>query len=135
MEVWGERFFSAPSTTFPGATITVTCSRKFDQLDVTETWWGITVEDEQGEPIEHAGNGFEYSSMDEFVCRLASYYDGTTSWTLDGRSQSMPFYEMLVRALPTNMLADAFRVSISPPTAAGRILAIYEAAFAEPKVG
>jgi hypothetical protein len=97
-------------------------------LDATETWWGITVEDEQGEPIGHAGNGFEYNSIDEFVCSLASFYDGTTSWTLEDSSKSMPFYEMLVRALPTNMLADAFRVSISPPTAASGIRAIYEAA-------
>ena len=132
MECWGERYFSAPSTAFPGATITVTCSRKFDKLDVTETWWGITVEDEDGQLIESSDNDLEVSSMDEFVSRLASFYDGTTSWTLDAGSQVMPFYDMLVRALPTNILADAFRLSISSPTAVGSVGEIARASPPDP---
>ncbi len=83
MDYWSEAASCAPSTAFPAATIWVTCRRQFRASDVIQTVWDIVVSTENGNLVESLDNDVEESSFEEFLRRLASFYDGSALWTRD----------------------------------------------------
>jgi hypothetical protein len=107
-----ETVFSSPSTTYPGATIEVICHRQFRGLQLLGTDWLVEVTDAGGELIDSFDNGAKERSIERLVNRLTSFYDGSTPWTLQDTGEEHSFFEMLVRALPENLIAERLAVDI-----------------------
>lgn len=96
--------FTAPTTRFPGAIISIHCTRYVDSSSTVETAWAINVLAEQGGWVDAPGADVVEDDLESFVSRLSVFYDGTALWTLDETEERFTFWEMIVRTLPENML-------------------------------
>lgn len=92
--------FSAPSSTFPGATISLECRRYFDSGALVETEWIVNVLSADGSWVAHPDADHIQSDLDSLVTMLAPFCDGETTWTADSSGRTMPFFEMVLSTWP-----------------------------------
>ena len=95
--------FAAPSTTFPGATISIECVRYFDGDRYRDGEWRTNVFAEDGGWVAHPSADNVQDTLDSFIAMLMPFYDGTALWRDDDTGESLTFWDMVVRTLPTNL--------------------------------
>jgi hypothetical protein len=95
--------FTAPSTSFPGATISVECSRIYDGEKYIEGTWATNVFAADGGWVEHEGSDNVQLTMDAFISMLSAFYDGSASWIDDDTGEQLSFWEMTLRTLPESL--------------------------------
>ena len=95
--------FTAPSTSFAGATISFECSRLYDGDQYVEGTWATNVFAADGGWVEHTGSDNVQDTMDAFISVLASFYDGSAMWTDDETGEQLSFWEMTLRTLPESL--------------------------------
>lgn len=95
--------FTAPSTSFPGATISVECSRIYDGEKYIEGTWATNVFAANGGWVEHEGSDNVQLTMDAFISTLSAFYDGSAIWIDDDTGEQLGFWEMTLRTLPESL--------------------------------
>ena len=91
--------FTAPSTTYSGATISLECNRYFEGEAPTSVAWAMNVFSENGDWVKHPDSDVLEDDTDNMLRRLSSFYDGTSEWTVDGSGEKLTFWQMMVRTL------------------------------------
>jgi hypothetical protein len=86
--------FTAPSTIYPGATISLQCNRYFDGEAPTAVAWAMNVFAEGGDWVKHPDSDVLEDNTDDMLRRLSSFYDGTSDWSVDGTSENLTFWQM-----------------------------------------
>jgi hypothetical protein len=97
------RGFTAPSTPFPGATISLECVRYFEGDRYLDGEWRTNVFAQDGSWVDHEGADNVQDTLEAMVSMLAPFYDGTALWLDDETGESLTFWEMVVRSTPTNL--------------------------------
>lgn len=95
--------FTAPSTSFPGATISFECSRIYDGDQYVQGTWATNVFGAEGRWVKHRGSDNVQDSMDAFISMLEPFYDGSAMWTDGDTGEQLTFWEMMLRTLPNNL--------------------------------
>jgi len=95
--------FTAPSTSFPGARISLRCSRFYEGERYIEGAWATNVFAADGGWVEHEGSDNVQDTMDAFIATLAPFYDGSAFWTDDDTGEQLSFWAMTLRTLPENL--------------------------------
>ena len=95
--------FTAPSTYFEGATISIQCTHYFDGDTYSETAWATNVFAPDGDWVDHPNADTIEDTLEDFISRLVPFYDGNSDWRLDETDRTFTFWEMIVRTLPENM--------------------------------
>jgi hypothetical protein len=95
--------FSAPSASFPGATISIECVRYYEGDTYREGEWRTNVFAEGGGWVAHAGSDNVQDTLEAFVSMLTPFYDGTALWLDDDTGEQLSFWEMVVRTVPENL--------------------------------
>lgn len=92
--------FSAPSATFPGATINIECIRTWHDGRYVSGEWITNVNEADGSWVKHRGCDNIQDNMDAFIGMLAPFYDGLAKWTDDDTGEQLSFWQMILRTLP-----------------------------------
>ena len=95
--------FAAPSSFFPGATISIECVRYFDGGSYRDGEWRTNVFAEDGGWIAHPWSDNVQDTLDSFISMLEPFYDGKALWLDDDTGERLTFWEMVVRTLPSNL--------------------------------
>ncbi|MCL6741811.1 hypothetical protein LZ518_11800 [Sphingomonas sp. RB56-2] len=97
------RGFTAPSTPFPGATISLECVRYFEGQRYVDGEWRTNVLGQDGSWVGYQGADNVQDTLEAMVTMLAPFYDGSSLWLDDETGESLTFWEMIVRSTPTNL--------------------------------
>lgn len=92
--------FTAPSNTFPGATISLECTRYFDGGALMETAWAVNVRLSDGSWVAHSDADHVQDNLDSLISMLAPFCDGETRWTADRDGQTMLFFDLVLSTWP-----------------------------------
>lgn len=88
--------FTAPSSTFPGATISLECIHYFENERLVETAWAVNIFAADGDWVSHPGADQIQTDLYSFVSMLSSFYDGVALWTQDDTGAKLTFWEMVL---------------------------------------
>lgn len=92
--------FSAPSTTFPGATISLECTRYYEGGALVETAWAVNVMNPDGSWVAHPDADHVQSDLDSLIAMLAPFCTGQTQWTADRDGRRLSFFDMILWTWP-----------------------------------
>ena len=92
--------FSAPSSSYPGATISLECTRYMDGDALVETAWAVNVLNPDGSWVAHPDADHVQSNLDSLISMLAPFCEGETRWTADRDGRTMTFFDMVLSTWP-----------------------------------